>query len=68
MKPTAVSPPEAKEMLDRGDRVVFVDARNPLAWGSSAVKLPGAIRVPIDEVDEHLSEVPRGSTAITYCT
>ncbi len=68
MKPTAVSPSEAKEMLERGDRVVFVDARNPVAWGSSTVKLPGAVRIPVDEVEEHLSEVPPGSTTITYCT
>lgn len=68
MKPTAVSPSEAKEMLDRGNRIVFVDARNPAAWESSTVKLPQAVRVPVDEVEDHLSEVPRGSTVITYCT
>jgi hypothetical protein len=68
MKPTPVSPLQAKEMLERGDRIVFVDARNPAAWGSSTVKLPGAIRIPIDQVDQHLREVPAGSTAITYCT
>jgi rhodanese-related sulfurtransferase len=68
MKPTPVSPAQAKEMLDRGDGIVFVDARNPVAWGSSTVKLPGAIRIPVDEVEEHLSELPRDRTAITYCT
>jgi rhodanese-related sulfurtransferase len=68
MNPTPVSPAEAKEMLDRGDRVVFVDARNPVAWGSSTVKLPGAIRIPVDEIEEHLMEVPRAGTTITYCT
>lgn len=55
-------------MVDQHDRVVFVDARNPVAWGASAVKLPGAIRVPVDDVDEHVSEVPQGSTVIAYCT
>lgn len=68
MKPNAVSPSDAKEMLARRERVVFVDARNPVAWGSSTVKLPGAIRIPVDELDEHVSEVPRDSTVITYCT
>ena len=68
MKPTPIEPSEAKAMLERGDRVIFVDARNPVAWGSSDVKLPGAVRIPVDAVEEHLSEVPRGSTAITYCT
>lgn len=68
MKPTPVSASEAKQMIDRGERVVFVDARNPVAWGSSKVKLPGAIRIPVDGVDEHLGEVPRDATAISYCT
>lgn len=68
MNPTPVSAAEAKQMLDRGERVVFVDARNPVAWGSSKVKLPGAIRIPVDEVDEHLNEVARDATAISYCT
>jgi rhodanese-related sulfurtransferase len=68
MNPTPVSAAEAKQMLDRGERVVFVDARNPVAWGSSTVKLPGAIRIPVDEVDEHVGEVARDATAISYCT
>jgi rhodanese-related sulfurtransferase len=68
MTPTPISAAEAKAMLDRGDRVTFVDARNSVAWGSSNDKLPGAVRVPVDEVDEHLSEIPRDRMAITYCT
>jgi rhodanese-related sulfurtransferase len=68
MKPTPVSATEAKEMSDRGEDVVFVDARNPVAWGSSNVKLPGAVRIPVDEVDEHVRELPRNATAIAYCT
>lgn len=68
MTPKPVSVSEAKEMVDRADQVVFVDARNPVAWGSSNVKLPGAIRVPVDAVEEHLSELPREGTIITYCT
>jgi rhodanese-related sulfurtransferase len=69
MNPTPVSAEDAKAMHDRGERVVFVDSRNPVAWGSSTVKLPGAIRIPVDGVDEHLGELPRDATAvITYCT
>jgi rhodanese-related sulfurtransferase len=68
MKPTPVTPSQAKALLDRGDHVVFVDTRNPAAWGSSTVKLPGAVRVPVDEIEEHLDELPKDSTIITYCT
>ena len=68
MQPTPINPSQAKEMLDRGDHVVFIDARNPVAWKSSTVKLPGAIRIPVDEVEKNLSNVPRGSRTIAYCT
>jgi len=68
MKPTPVSATEAKQMLDRGERVAFVDARNPVAWGESKHKLPGAIRIPVDEVDQHIGELPENGTVITYCT
>ena len=68
MTPTALTAAEAKGMLDRGEPIVFVDARNPVAWGQSREKLPGAVRVPVDEVAQHLKELPPGATAITYCT
>ena len=68
MKPIALTAAEAKGMLDRGDPIVFVDARNPIAWAESKQRLPGAVRVPVDEVTEHLKDLPAGATAITYCT
>lgn len=68
MEPRPISATEAKQMLDRGEDVAFVDARNPTAWGEASEKLPGAIRIPVDAVDQHLSELPPGGTLITYCT
>lgn len=68
MKPTPISAADAKERVDRGDGVQFVDARNPTAWSESQVKLPGAIRIPVDGAEAHLDKVPRDSTAIAYCT
>lgn len=68
MTPTALTAAEAKGMLDRGEPVVFIDSRNPIAWDQSRQKLPGAVRVPVDEVTQHLKDVPAGATAITYCT
>ena len=68
MKPVALTAAQAKGMLDRGEPIVFVDARNPMAWGQSNQKLPGAVRIPVDEVTQHLKELPAAATAITYCT
>jgi rhodanese-related sulfurtransferase len=54
--------------MDRGEQFTFVDTRNPQAWGEADVKLPGAIRVPADELEQHLHEIPRDRAVITYCT
>ena len=68
MEATRVTVDEVRERMERGEQFAFVDTRNPLAWGESDVKLPGAIRVPAYEVDEHLGEIPRDRAVITYCT
>lgn len=67
-EPTRVTVDEVLERLNRGEQFVFVDARNPEAWGKAETKLPGAIRVPSNEVKQHLNEIPQGRTIITYCT
>ncbi|HYY96975.1 MAG TPA: rhodanese-like domain-containing protein [Pyrinomonadaceae bacterium] len=68
MEATRVTVDEVKERMDRGEQFAFVDTRNPQAWGESDVKLPGAIRVPAGELEQHLDEIPRGRAVITYCT
>jgi rhodanese-related sulfurtransferase len=54
--------------MERGEQLAFVDTRNPQAWGESDVKLPGAVRVPANELEQHLDEIPRDRAVITYCT
>jgi rhodanese-related sulfurtransferase len=68
MEVTRVTVDELKQRMDRGEQFAFVDTRNPKAWGEADAKLPGAIRVPADEVEKHLSEIPKDRTVITYCT
>ena len=68
MEVTRVMVDEVKTRMDRGERFTFVDSRNPEAWSKAETKLPGAIRVPVDEVEQHVSEIPHDRTVITYCT
>jgi len=68
MTPQPLTPSEAKRMFDSGQPIVFVDARNPVAWESAREKLPNAVRIPVDEVSQHLAELPPGALPITYCT
>ena len=68
MPSNRISPEEANARALAGEPIVFVDARNPKAWASSDRKIPGAIRVPADDVDRHLNEIDRAATVICYCT
>jgi rhodanese-related sulfurtransferase len=68
MEVTRVTVDEVKARMDRGEPVLFLDTRNPTAWNESDVKLPGALRVPADEVEQRLKEIPHDRAIITYCT
>jgi rhodanese-related sulfurtransferase len=63
-----VSVDEVRERLDRGEPIVFLDVRNPQAWAGSDVKLPGAIRIPLDELPGRADELPRDRPIVAYCT
>ncbi len=68
MEPTRITIDEAKERIDRGEPLVFIDSRNSEAWAKASARLPGAIRVPSDEIEKHLNELPRDRAIVTYCT
>jgi rhodanese-related sulfurtransferase len=67
-EPARVSVQDVKVAMARGEQPVFIDTRNPTAWQTSHKKLPGALRVPVAEVDQHLNEIPRDRPLVTYCT
>ena len=68
MEATRVTVDEIEERMKRGEVFTFVDTRNPQAWGEADTKLPDAIRVPADEVEQLVDQIPRDRTVITYCT
>ena len=58
-----VSPTEAEERLRRGS--VLVDVREPEEW--RAGHAPGATHIPLGQLPQRLSELPRESEIITVC-
>jgi rhodanese-related sulfurtransferase len=66
MEPTKLTAGEVKGRMDRGERFAFVDVRRLDEGNESASRLPGAIRMATDEVEQHLDQVPQGRTIITY--
>ena len=63
-----ISPQEAIKRVNRGEDVFFVDARNPAAWSEADTKLPGAARVPADQIEAHLAAMPDDRMIVAYCT
>jgi hypothetical protein len=63
-----ITPSELKRKLDAKADVVIVDNRDGRAWIGSSVKLPGAIHIPLTELEARLKELPQDKEIITYCT
>jgi len=68
MEVTRVTVDEIKQRMDRGEAFTFIDTRNTKAWAAATTKLPGALRILADEVEQHLDEIPHDRTVIAYCT
>ena len=59
---------DLKRRIDAHEALTVLDSRASDSWKSSDVQIPGSIRVPPDEVDKHLSEIPRDRLVVPYCT
>ena len=68
MEPSRITAEEAKYKMDHGEEVCFLDTRNDKAWTESDRKLPGAMRLAVDEVQVWSHKLPRDKLIITYCT
>jgi Rhodanese-related sulfurtransferase len=63
-----ISIEDVQARIFKGEDFVFIDTRNPRAWAESDVKIPGAIRVPLDALDDALPDIPKDKPIVTYCT
>ncbi len=66
MNVEAITAEEAQGRLDAGEAVVFIDARNEDAWKSSEWQIPSSRRVPPDQVEAHLDDVPLADLIVPY--
>ena len=63
-----ISPKELKEKLDAGEEVVIVDLRHSLDFQAEPHTIPGALRVPVEELDQRHHEIPKNLEVVLYCT
>lgn len=60
-----ISSDQVKQLLELGEKVVFVDLRTAAAY--EAAHLPDARSLPINELQHRWSEVPKAGRVVLYC-
>jgi membrane protein DedA with SNARE-associated domain/rhodanese-related sulfurtransferase len=62
-----ISVDELYERINGGDSPIIVDVRSPTAQGLDLRRIPGALHVPLHEVEQHMGDLPRDREIILYC-
>jgi rhodanese-related sulfurtransferase len=59
---------DLRKRMEKGEDFVVIDTRNPQEWANSDLKIPEAIRVSADSIDQALSRIPKDKPIVAYCT
>ena len=59
---------ELKMLMDSGNPPTIVDVRNRSSHLHDPRRIPGALKMTVDEIDVRLGELPRDREIILYCT
>jgi rhodanese-related sulfurtransferase len=57
---------DVKARLDRGSPTLFIDARDKEGWQNADAKIPGALRMTIENIDAEFDKIPQGQAIIIY--
>jgi membrane protein DedA with SNARE-associated domain/rhodanese-related sulfurtransferase len=55
-------------LMSAGRPPLIVDVRSPTALTLDPRRIPGALHVPLLEVEQHLRDLPRDREVVAYCT
>jgi len=56
---------EAKTIHDANRKVLFLDVRTPQEFAQGVI--PGALQIPISELERRRAEIPKNRPVIVYC-
>jgi len=59
---------ELKAKIDKGEDIVILDVRAGREYSESKIRIKGATRIPIVQLEVRSNELPRDKEVITYCT
>jgi membrane protein DedA with SNARE-associated domain len=61
-----ISPEELRQMLEDGEEIVVVDVRSALE--SEADSVPGALRIPLEDLEARQGDIPRDRDIVLFCS
>jgi rhodanese-related sulfurtransferase len=56
---------ELKEKIDRGDKFVLLDVREPHEY--QIARIPGSKLIPLGELPKHLNELDKDADIVAHC-
>jgi len=62
-----ITPEEVKQRLDAGEDLLILDLRSALEFGVEPHTIPGAVRLPIEQLEENHHKIPRDRDIILVC-
>jgi len=68
LRTARITAAELKSKMDEGEEVWIADLRHHLDYERDPVRLPGALRMTMDEIEHRHREIPRDRDIILYCT
>ena len=63
-----ITPEELKHKLDAGEAVMVLDVRHPLEFSAEPQTIPGALYLPLEDLDKGHQQIPRDRDVVLYCT
>ena len=63
-----MQPEELKRRIEAGEPLTIIDTRRKSAYDASGQRIPGALRMEVDEIPERVAEIPRSRPVVLYCT
>jgi len=63
-----ITPKELMDKLTAGENISIVDLRQPMDIEAFPQMIPGALRIAMEEIEDHHGEIPRDRDVVLYCS
>lgn len=63
-----ITPEELSQKIESGESITILDLRHSLDFLPQPYTIPGAVRMPLEQLQERQGEIPRDREIVLYCT